>query len=202
MLKLIKTIENLKKTEIKKVIDKRIKEFKSTRDDEQLFSELSYCVMTAGFRADKSIEIQKKIGDGFLYLPEKKLEEKLRESGYRYPNRAEYIVHNRKYIHELKNSSREWLIEKINKKKRIKGIDMKEASHFLRNTGHSDYAIIDFHIIDILAKYNVIEKPKTINKKNYIEIENVLKNIAEKSNLNLAELDLYLWYLETGKVLK
>jgi N-glycosylase/DNA lyase len=41
-----------------------------------------------------------------------------------------------------------------------------------------------------------------MTKKRYLEIEAVLKKIAEKLDMSLAELDLYLWYLETGKVLK
>ncbi|MFX1600424.1 MAG: N-glycosylase, partial [Promethearchaeota archaeon] len=81
-------------------------------------------------------------------------------------------------------------------------IGYKEASHFLRNIGYSNYAIIDFHIIDLLVQYNLIEKPKTLTKTKYLKIEQVLKGIANKLNLNLAELDLYLWYLETGKILK
>jgi N-glycosylase/DNA lyase len=36
----------------------------------------------------------------------------------------------------------------------------------------------------------------------YLEIENFLMKIAKKLNLSLAELDLYLWYIETGKILK
>ncbi|MFX1391198.1 MAG: N-glycosylase, partial [Promethearchaeota archaeon] len=64
------------------------------------------------------------------------------------------------------------------------------------------YAIIDFHIIDILVSYNLIEKPKTLSKSKYLEIEGVLKDIGRRLKLNLAELDLYLWYLETGKILK
>lgn len=39
-------------------------------------------------------------------------------------------------------------------------------------------------------------------KKKYLEIEDLLRKITKKLNLNLAELDLYLWYLETGKILK
>ena len=84
----------------------------------------------------------------------------------------------------------------------IKGLGMKEASHFLRNIGFKDFAIIDFHIIDILVKYGLIKKPKTLTKNKYLEIEGILKEIAKKTNLNLAELDLYLWYEETDKVLK
>jgi len=48
----------------------------------------------------------------------------------------------------------------------------------------------------------MIEKPKTLNAKNYIEIETVLKDLGKKLSLNMAELDLYLWYCETGKVMK
>lgn len=72
----------------------------------------------------------------------------------------------------------------------------------MRNIGYNDYAIIDFHIIDLLVDYNLIQKPKSLTKIKYLEIENLLKNLRMKLKLNLAELDLYLWFLETGKILK
>ena len=53
-----------------------------------------------------------------------------------------------------------------------------------------------------MVKNNLIEKPKTMTKTKYLEIEEILKSIGNKLNLNMAELDLYLWYLETGKILK
>ena len=61
---------------------------------------------------------------------------------------------------------------------------------------------MDFHIVDLLVKYNIVEKPKTMTKSKYLEIEGILKNIGKELQLNMAELDLYLWYLETGKILK
>jgi N-glycosylase/DNA lyase len=91
---------------------------------------------------------------------------------------------------------REWLSENI------KGIGPKEASHFLRNIGYTNFAILDFHIIDILIRNGLFEKRKPLTKREYLEIEAILKKIARKVNLNLAELDLYLWYMETGKILK
>ena len=94
--------------------------------------------------------------------------------------------------HEL----REWLV------KIVKGIGYKEASHFLRNIGYTNFAIVDFHILNLLERYNLIKKPKSLTKKEYLRIENLLRKIAKKLDLNLAELDLYLWYLETGKILK
>ena len=91
---------------------------------------------------------------------------------------------------------RKWLV------KNIKGIGYKEASHFLRNIGFKNIGIIDFHIIDLLTRFRLIKKPKTLGKKKYLEIEKTLKELSEKLNIGLAKLDLYLWYIETGKILK
>jgi len=72
----------------------------------------------------------------------------------------------------------------------------------LRNIGYEEFAIIDFHIVDLLVREGLIERPKTLTPKKYIEIEHILFRIARKANLNLGELDMYLWYLETNKILK
>jgi N-glycosylase/DNA lyase len=78
----------------------------------------------------------------------------------------------------------------------------KEASHFLRNIGFMDVAIIDRHILNILVEYGLIKRPKTLSKKNYLEIEKKLEKLAKKTRMSLGELDFYLWYMKTGKVLK
>ena len=208
MKKLLESIENLKNSEVKNSVDARLREFKELGDvsSNRIFKELCFCILTANFNAEKCIEIQTKIGDEFLTLPESHLAQRLRELSHRFPNtRARYIVDARKYkdsiIDVIKSFDhaeelREWLV------KNVKGIGYKEASHFLRNIGYISFAIVDFHIIDVLEKHETIEKPKTLTKRKYLEIEDLLRKIAEKSNLNLAELDLYLWYMETGKILK
>ena len=85
----------------------------------------------------------------------------------------------------------------------IKGIGFKEASHFLRNTGHNNVAILDKHVQNIMLENNLIcELPKTMNPKNYVALESLLGSLAKKLGLNQSELDLYLWFLKTGKVLK
>lgn len=205
---LLESVEYLKNSEVKKLVDARLKEFRELGNgsSNEIFKELCFCILTANFNAEKSMKIQMKIGDGFLILPESLLASKLKELGHRYPNtRARYIVNARKHKNSLRttikmfndeNKLREWL------DKNVKGIGYKEASHFLRNIGYTDFAIIDFHIIDVLTKYNIIEKPKTVTKRTYLETEELLRKIAGKSNFNLAELDLYLWYMETGKILK
>jgi len=204
---LINKIEALKKSDIKIQIDKRIQEFKNQNKkpiDDQ-FIELCFCILTANFNAEKSIKIQDKMGYCFLTDNKDELSKKLKEYGHRFPNtRAEYISESVQCKDKLKevlqfhdkNAIRDWIVNNV------KGIGYKEGSHFLRNIGFDDYSIIDFHIVDILSDHNLINKPKTITKKKYIEIENKLKKLAKETNLTLAELDLYLWYMETGKVLK
>ncbi|MFW9901650.1 MAG: N-glycosylase/DNA lyase [Candidatus Thorarchaeota archaeon] len=208
MEELFSKIQMLKTSEVKKFIDERLLEFAEIKNEPMnlIFKELCFCIMTANCSATKCIEIHENIRDGFLILNETELAEKFKDFGYRFPNiRSKYIFQARDKMSDLDaviksgnkcNDLREWIV------KNIKGIGYKEASHFLRNIGYIDYAIIDFHIIDVLVKYNYIQKPKSLTKTKYLEIENVLKNLANNLNLNLAELDLYLWYLETGKILK
>ncbi len=205
---LIKSIEVLKSSEISEIINLRINEFSKIKNlgVNVIFRELCFCIMTANCGAEKCIEIHEKIGGKFNTLNELKLLGRFKEYGYRFPNiRSKFIIEARKSKAELKNKInselndndlREWVV------RNIKGIGYKEASHFLRNIGFTNYAIIDFHIIDLLVTHELIDKPKTLTKRKYLEIENILKNLADKLNLNLAELDLYLWFLETGKILK
>lgn len=204
---LINKIEYLKESNISNLVNDRIQEFKKIdkNSTKELFKELCFCILTANFNAEKCIEIQNEIGTDFLTLSEEELSNKLSELGHRYPNyRAKYICDSAKYNEELRDiisstkdeELREWLVENI------KGLGYKESSHFLRNIGFNNLAIIDFHIIDVLVSHNIIQKPKSLTRKKYLEIENTLRKIAKETNLSLAELDLYLWYMETGKILK
>lgn len=205
---LIQKIQKLKKSNIAETIKNKIQEFEDLgkKKREQVFSELCFCILTANFQAEKCMKIQKEMGTGFLYFPEEKLAAELKKQGHRFPNtRANYIKESRSCITGLGKALEEdgkkvrlWLIENV------KGMGFKEASHFLRNIGYKDVAIIDFHILDLLDKENIIKKPekKTLGKSQYLEIEEILQEFANKVHLNLAELDLYLWYIETGKILK
>ncbi|MDD5699752.1 MAG: N-glycosylase/DNA lyase [Candidatus Nanoarchaeia archaeon] len=210
MQKLIHEIEQLKSSDMNNLVKNKMKEFEELgkKDNDELFNELCFCLLTANFSAHGGIKIQKEIGDGFFSLSEQGLAKKLAELGHRFPNaRAKFIFEARKYKDNLKEIlskinneflMREWLV------KNIKGLGFKESSHFLRNIGCKNLAIIDFHIIDLLVRNNLIAQPKSksLTPKKYLEIENILNQIAQKTNLSLGELDLYLWYKETGKILK
>jgi len=197
MEKLLKEIKRIRKSKVKKLIEKRKKEFEKNKQG--AFSELCFCILTANFNAQKAIAIQKAVGSGFQTFSKSDLAKKLRQLGHRYPNaRAKYIVEARKHGN-LKNMkcSREWLV------KNVKGLGMKEASHFLRNVGYFDLAIIDRHILSNLKEHNIIESEKmTLTPKKYVQLEIILKKIAEIVKMPVGEMDLYLWYRKTGAVLK
>ncbi|MFW9823361.1 MAG: N-glycosylase/DNA lyase [Candidatus Thorarchaeota archaeon] len=208
MRDLLDHIDKLKKSNINKIVKRRINEFSKIKNKSSdiIFEELCFCIMTANCSAERCIEVQDRVGDGFQILDEVTLSQKLKSFGYRFPNiRAKYIVEAREHKEELKkiletqtnlNELRDWIVNNI------KGLGYKEASHFLRNIGYTGYAIIDFHIIDVLVNFNIISKPKTLTRKRYLEIEEILNKIALELDLNLGELDLFMWYLETGKILK
>lgn len=208
MKELLDQIHELRNLEVGKTVNTRLKEFKNAgqQDIDFIFKELCFCVMTANCGAEKCLEVHEGVGNGFLEFNEEKLSEKFKELGYRFPNvRSGYIVENRDWKQDLENmlgnqgdeiELRNWIV------KNIKGLGYKEASHFLRNIGFDNFAIVDRHIVDILVEHDLIERPKTMTKRKYLEIEELLKEMGMKANLTMAELDLYLWYLETGMILK
>ncbi len=201
----------LKSHPINETIVQRLKEFdffkENISDSNKIFLELCFCLMTANFQAEKSMSIQKELGKGFHFMSEDDLAKKLKVMGHRFwPQVAQRIVLARKHIPILSNilkekrglDLRQWFVDNVY------GLGMKESSHFLRNIGFRDYAIIDFHIVDILVEHGLIDKPKSkgITQKKYLEIEKVLQDLGKKLGMSMSELDLRLWYLETGKVLK
>ena len=205
-MNLLERIEDLK-IKIGDIVEKRIREFEEMQNKEDIYwyHELCFCILTANTSAEMGIRVQNAISpEEFANLDYSELSKRLHELGYRfYKTRAKYIFENREYSKNIKKiliglnkeEKREFLI------KNLKGIGNKEASHFLRNVGYKDYAIIDKHIFKIMKEYNLTNE-KNVNGKNYYELEKILTKVGEKVNLDLGRLDLYLWYMETGKVLK
>ncbi|GAG37453.1 unnamed protein product, partial [marine sediment metagenome] len=145
--------------------------------------------------------------DALLHGDLDQVKETLRTQGHRFAEkRAKYIVTARELAPTLKvtiqgfqdiKAAREWLAMNV------KGIGWKESSHFLRNVGYLDVAIIDRHIISNMVDHGILEeRPKSITKRRYLEYEGILAEVARRVGMTLGEMDLYLWYRKTGKVLK
>lgn len=188
---------------IKKRVNRRLKELSRKKSEKEWFSELCFCLLTSNSKASTALAIQKEMSsNGFLTFPKSKISQVIRKNKHRFHNiKAGYIVEARKHakIKEIVMKSenpREWLVDNV------KGLGMKESSHFLRNVGYFDYAILDRHIINLLVENGLAKRPKTMNKKNYLHLEGKLAKIAERLGMNQGELDFYLWYMKTGEILK
>jgi len=214
----MKKIEELLKLyeEKKEEIKERLLEFKGMMNEsnEIIFAELAFCLCTPQTKALTAWDaIKKLINNGLLYRgSEEEIIPFLK--GVRFgKNKAKYIVEARKkftvdgkiQIKEFLLSFidplelREWLV------KNVKGIGMKEASHFIRNIGLSNnqLAILDVHILKNLKEFGIIEKiPKSLTKKEYLKIEDKMREFSKKIGIPLDELDLLLWSKETGFVFK
>ncbi|HEX8458310.1 MAG TPA: N-glycosylase/DNA lyase [Pyrinomonadaceae bacterium] len=212
------TIERIHETHAARApeIRQRLAEFQavwSDGSDERLWEELVFCIFTAGASARmglRSIEAVRAL------LSEGTHEELARalNSRHRYPNsRSGYIVVTRDYLREhcgmrlrerLESftdplARRDWLA----RERRIKGLGYKEASHYLRNIGFRGYAILDKHILRSLFELGVLESPQPpTTRARYLVIEEALRRFAAHLRIDFDELDLTLWSLKTGEILK
>src|SRR6266536_1357487 len=94
---------------------------------------------------------------------------------------------------------RDWLA----REPRIKGLGYKEASHFLRNVGFKGYAILDKHILSCLNEVGVVDSPRPpTTRKRYLDIESRMQRFAAEVQIDFDELDLVLWSMKTGEILK
>jgi N-glycosylase/DNA lyase len=92
---------------------------------------------------------------------------------------------------------REWLVG------HVRGFGWKESSHFLRNIGYRDLAILDRHILRNLLRLGVIRRmPKTLTPRRYKLLEKKFHTFALQVGITLDELDLLFWSMETGEILK
>jgi N-glycosylase/DNA lyase len=94
---------------------------------------------------------------------------------------------------------RDWLA----KDPGVKGLGYKEASHFLRNIGFKGYGILDKHIVRSLHELKVIDSPRPpTSRGKYLDAEEKMRRFARGAGINFDELDLLLWSMKTGEILK
>jgi N-glycosylase/DNA lyase len=197
-------------------IRRRIGEFRDVwRDasDERIWEEMVYCIFTAGSSARMGLNAVEAVRHLIHVGTREEMTEALKGK-YRYiAARPGYIIVTRDYLQEhcgfrLRNklasfsdpiARRDWLAGE----RRVKGLGYKEASHFLRNIGIPGYAILDKHILRCLSEVGVIDSPKPPSTRlRYIEIEKRFRAFAQGVKIDFDELDLVLWSMRTGEILK
>lgn len=205
---LIETVQRLRGSPLCNIVTSRLDSFRHNRAAgfEVWFSELSFCILVAASTARSGLRAQSNLGgEKFLLLDEDQLRMSLKSLGVRFHNRAHYIVEARElgdFTQMILNAqdvteARDWIVSNV------KGIGYKEASHFLRNIGFLDVAILDRHILNTLKDANCLPSrlpPK--NRAEYLELEQLVLELAKEASMPAGELDLYLWYMRTGDIVK
>ena len=212
------TIEKIKTAhqERRAEISEKLSDFSRVLEggtDERFWEEMVFCFFTGGCSARMGLRSIEAIRHLLLAGNQAELADALR-GAHRYPNaRSKYIVASREFLEEhcglrlrekLESfgdpfARRDWLV----REKRIKGLGYKEASHFLRNIGYKGYAILDKHVLRSLAELEIIDDPKPPNTRlRYLTVEEKLKDLAALTKIDFDELDLVLWSMKTGEILK
>ena len=194
----------------------RLAEFRAVGaagNDERLWEEMVFCFFTGGCSARMGLNAIEAARPLLKNGTEPQLAKAL-TGVHRYPNeRARYIVASRNFLDadcgfRLSDrladfaddiERRDWLA----REKGIKGLGYKEASHFLRNIGYLGYAILDKHVLNCLAELKIIDDPKPPNNRTrYLTVEAKLRELTGTVGIDFDELDLVLWSIKTGSVLK
>ncbi len=194
--------------ERKKAIRERLAEFAAVRPS-AYFYELVYCLLTPQSSAVNAAKAVRVLRDHNLRHSEIDPEPLLYQKDFYirfHITKAKHLLAVKEQFpfirKELLNGSssvrlREWLV------KNVKGIGWKEASHFLRNIGHRDLAILDRHILKNLVRLGVLRQlPATLTAKRYKSIENKFRKFSGEVRIPMDDLDLLFWSMETGEILK
>ncbi len=196
-------------------IENRIKEFikiKERGDDREIFKELLFCILTPQSKAKVSwraiLELER---EGLIDKPDfSKIREIIKGVRFRNTKAQNIVIAIEKYFYDGKFSLKNILYEKepfflreflIND---VRGYGLKEASHFLRNTGFGlTLSILDRHILKNLKSFGVIDEiPSTLTKRRYYEIEKKMRDFSRSIGIPFEHLDLIFWYNETGEIFK
>ena len=212
------TIENIKRAHRgrRAEIRRRLSEFAAigrSGSDEKLWEEMVFCFFTGGCSARMGLNSIEAVKPLLLTGDQAALAAAL-TGVHRYPNaRSRYIVASREFLRQhcglglrkklngfrCTHERRDWLV----REKGIKGLGYKEASHYLRNIGYRGYAILDKHVLNCLAELKIIAEPKPPKTRSeYLMIENNFKDLTQTTGIDFDELDLVLWSMKTGVILK
>lgn len=184
-----------------------------TSDDCRIFEELAFCIFTANASAEMGAKAVDAVRNVLITGSAQDMTRRL-EGIYRFNNiRPEYIVHTRNYLeNNFKFKLKEKLMSFKNANearnflafnKDIKGLGLKESSHFLRNIGFKGCAILDKHIINSMHEFGILktnDKPK--NSDEYFDMEKKFTQFSKDIGINMDELDLLLWSRKSGRILK
>jgi len=194
----------------------RLEEFDGvwrSENDDRVWEEMVYCFFTGGCSAKMGLRSVEAVRPLLRTGSQPEMATAL-TGVHRYPNaRSRYVAASREFLEgdcsfrikdrlrsfDCHHERRDWLV----KEKGIKGLGYKEASHFLRNVGFRGYAILDKHVLNCLAELKIIDDPKPPSTRSkYLTVEEKLRQFASEIDIDFGEMDLVLWSIKTGEILK
>ncbi|MDR2808141.1 MAG: N-glycosylase/DNA lyase [Spirochaetaceae bacterium] len=202
---------------IKPDIESRLEEFRALwreGSDSDLFAELCFCICTPQNDAHKAFSAVTRLKEsGLLEHGElERIAALLQANGVRFHNhKAASIIKNRSTFFPQTKAQIAKIIQgggricvRDELAAQVSGWGLKEASHFLRNTGHGEgICILDRHILRQLAGYAVIAAvPQNLTKRLYWSIEQAMIHFAGKEEIPVDALDLLLWYKEKNELFR
>ncbi|MBU0665900.1 MAG: hypothetical protein ABIC91_02330 [Nanoarchaeota archaeon] len=198
----LKNLYSKNESDIKKRLEEFAKFHSASKED--LFIELCYCLCTPMSNARKVFEvINFKNKQLLIHGTIDELKRLLRGHARFHNNKAAYIFEARKKTDLLKQLPKNVCIARHFLVNNFKGLSFKEASHFLRNIGYRNIAIIDGHIIDSLYEFGITKhKNRPSNEKEYLWFEDQMRVFARTTGIDVDELDLLLWFRKTRIILK
>jgi len=185
--------------EEKNELQRTIKQFKRRKTKEEKFYDLCFCLLApqTTFKSNRAT-IFDLIALDFYHreISRKKLYKVLRRTRF-FRVKTGYLLGLKKVFPEI--------VEELKRKKsaeakreylasNIKGMGLKAASHFLRNLGEEDLAVIDTHVMKFLGA----DHSQAKTKREYCEIEKEFRKVAKANRMTPAVLDAYIWKTYSG----
>jgi len=176
----------------RKFLKKVINSFRILKSKEQIFYDMCFCLMTPQTTYKSNcIAISNIISSGFYCntLSLKQVDSLIWTTRFHKVKANRLLLAKSQFnqIYDLIRSERPWVEVREWLCKNVNGFGMKTSSHFLRNLGAIELAIIDTHII----KYMLWDPPK--NSKDYLEKEKEFALESHKRKMTPAELDSFIW---------
>ncbi len=198
----------LKYNHLKSAIKQKLIDFENV-DVDKYFYELCFCICTPQSKAQSALLVQNELE--LLRFRENDFDPadilRRNENYIRFHNqKAARLIEMKSTFNNIEKvilselsprEKREYLVNNV------KGIGMKESSHFLRNIGFRNLAILDRHILRNLVRYGVFDKiPNISTYKLYEDAEVKFMKFASDIEIPIDELDLLFWSQQTGIILK
>jgi N-glycosylase/DNA lyase len=177
----------------REIIQQIFEKFRKNLDDaEYIFYNMCFAICAPQAKFSKNLFVIQKLKEYDFYhkdISDDILIELVKN--VRFHRKAKYLKIAKSKFSDIYNLIKSNAINPHEKRdilvKMIPGVGLKAASHFMRNLGYDDFAIIDTHILKFLNE----KSPK--NRNEYLNLEYKFIILSNVNNLSPGAADAYVW---------